>query len=132
MILYYVVTRDVGSGVFFKVYQGLDTRFTDSGLQIGSTYRYKVKAYNLIGFGLESSIVTAIAGSLPNQISTQRIVLQSQTNLTIGWDALTIVEAGGLPVLNYLVISDNSDYIMSAPVQNGNKTTFSKSIQLGN
>lgn len=32
MILYYVVTRDVGSGVFFKVYQGLDTRFTDSGL----------------------------------------------------------------------------------------------------
>ncbi len=59
------------------------------GLQIGSIYKYKVKAYNLIGFGPESSIVTAIAGSLPNKIDTLRILLQSQTNLTIGWDALT-------------------------------------------
>ena len=53
-ILYYVVMRDVGSGVYFEVYKGLDTKFTDDGLYPGYDYHYKVKAYNPIGFGPDS------------------------------------------------------------------------------
>lgn len=45
----YVVTRDVGSGVYFKVWSGIDTNYVDTGLQAGSYYNYKVKATNVIG-----------------------------------------------------------------------------------
>ena len=48
-ILHYTVTRDVG-GVYFKVYEGNEANFTDTGLQMGKSYNYKVKAYNLIGY----------------------------------------------------------------------------------
>jgi len=34
-ILYYSVTRDVGSGVFYLVHSGIETNFTDTGLQAG-------------------------------------------------------------------------------------------------
>ena len=53
-ILYYVVMRDVGSGVYFEVYKGLETKYTDEGLYPGYDYHYKVKAYNPIGFGQDS------------------------------------------------------------------------------
>lgn len=58
----YIVTRDVGSGVFFEVYRGIQSQFTDISLQSGQTYNYKVKAENVIGTGIESDIVSGIAG----------------------------------------------------------------------
>ena len=42
----YVVTRDVGSGVHFTVYDGADPKFVDTGLLAGETYLYKVRAVN--------------------------------------------------------------------------------------
>jgi len=45
-IISYHVTRDVGTGVFFKVYNGSDLNFTDTRLQAGQTYKYKVTAEN--------------------------------------------------------------------------------------
>ena len=64
---------------------------------------------------------------------TQKIVLESKTTLTISWDALTSAQSGGLPVLNYLVKSDESDFAYGAPVENGILTSHSKLItQPGN
>jgi hypothetical protein len=65
MILHYSVSRDVGSGVFFEVYNGLEAAFTDTGLQSGDKYNYRVKAYNPIGYGPDSSILIATAGAVP-------------------------------------------------------------------
>jgi fibronectin type 3 domain-containing protein len=61
-ILHYIVTRDVGSGVFFQVYNGTENSFVDEGLETGNSYNYKVKSFNVIGFSSESVTVTAIAG----------------------------------------------------------------------
>jgi hypothetical protein len=58
------VTRDIGSGVYFKIWSGLDTNFTDSGLDSGAYHRYKISAINVIGQGIESAVLTGIAGSL--------------------------------------------------------------------
>jgi hypothetical protein len=55
----------------------LALEFTDTGLESGQYYTYKVKAYNAIGYGLESNTLVAIAGSLPTQVTTQAIVLES-------------------------------------------------------
>lgn len=85
----YLVQRDVGSGVFFKVYEGVSPQFTDSGLEAGQNYNYKVRANNVVGSGQFSEVLTAIAGSIPLKITTQKILLQSLTSLTIGWTALT-------------------------------------------
>ena len=46
-------------------------------------------------------------------------MLESQTVLTISWDALTSAQSGGLTVLNYLVKSDESDFIYGIPIENG-------------
>lgn len=132
-ILYYSVTRDVGTGVFFEVYRGLNPQFTDSALSSGQSYNYKVKAYNAKGFGLESISVIAVAGAIPLQIQTVQIKDQSREALSISWDGLTFVQAGGLPILNYVVISDNADFIYTAPVLNGLSLVYTKVIlQPGN
>jgi len=73
--LYFVVTRDIGSGTYFQVYNGTQNNFTDTGLLSGYTYNYRVKAFNAIGFALESNIISAIAGSLPSKITTLSIEL---------------------------------------------------------
>jgi len=97
------------------VWSGSSTNFTDSGLVSGAYYNYRVKARNEIGLAPESEVVTGIAGSLSAQIQSQTILLQSKNLLTIGWDALTLTQSGGLPVTNYLVRSDNSDFILGTP-----------------
>jgi hypothetical protein len=79
-ILAYSVTRDVG-GVFFEIYEGPEASFEDTGLEMGKYYNYRVKALNAIGWSVESSILTAIAGQEPDKILTQRILLESQTSL---------------------------------------------------
>lgn len=61
-------------------------------------------------------------------------MLQSQNLLSIGWQALTSEQSGGLPVLNYLIKSDSSDFVYGeTPIENGAVTTYSKIIaQPGN
>lgn len=70
----------------------------------------------------------ATAGAIPDQIKTQRILLESRVDLQIEWDALTLEQSGGLPVTNYYVKSDESNFILGAPIAVGTQTTFSKLI----
>lgn len=88
----------MGSGVFFKVYEGVSPQFIDTGLEAGQNYNYKVRANNVVGSGQFSEVLTAIAGSIPLKITTQKILLQSLTSLTIGWTSLTSEQSGGLSV----------------------------------
>jgi hypothetical protein len=62
-----------------------------------------------------------------------RILLQSKNLLTIGWDAFSSSESGGLPIINYMIRTDDSDFVLKTPIANGNRTIFSKIImQPGN
>ena len=45
---------------------------------------------------------------------------------------MTDFESGDLPVLKYLVRSDNSDFILGSPFDNGVLVTYTKIIQTGN
>lgn len=65
----------MGSGVFFKVYEGVSPHFTDTGLEAGQNYNYRVRANNIVGYGDFSDVLTAIAGSIPRKITTQKILL---------------------------------------------------------
>jgi hypothetical protein len=128
-VLEYAVSRDVGSGVFFEIFSGSALSFVDSDLEHGHVYFYKVKARNLIGWSEDSAQIRGVAGQLPTRITTQRIKKQSLTELEIEWEALSVQQAGSLPIINYLVKSDESDYIYGVPVENGILTSFKKPIQ---
>jgi hypothetical protein len=75
--------------------------------------------------------MTAIAGQLPNKITTLEIAAQSSTSLAIKWQALLLSESGGLAINTYLVRTDEADYIMSDPVSNGDLTAFTRSADIG-
>jgi titin len=69
-ILEYIVTRDVGYGVYFEIGKSNESAYTDMNLESGKTYNYKVKSLNVIGLSIESDIVSGIAGQLSDQIQT--------------------------------------------------------------
>jgi hypothetical protein len=44
-----------------------------------------------------------------------------------------LVQSGGLPITNYLIRTDEADFILGTPVLNGDSTVYSKAItQPGN
>ena len=66
----YIVTRDVGSGVHYIIYEGIEATYIDTGLQAGETYLYKVSAVNAFGQGEVSSVLTTTASQIPGKIDT--------------------------------------------------------------
>lgn len=57
-----MVTKDVGSGVFYVLYEGLANSYEDINLTSGGSYNYKIKAVNLVGEGPESATLVGVAG----------------------------------------------------------------------
>ena len=45
----YTITKDVGSGVFYPIYEGLNTTYTDANLISGAYYNYKIYPTTLAG-----------------------------------------------------------------------------------
>lgn len=85
---YYTILRDVGSGVFYPLYQGSETTFTDEGLVEGQSYNYKVFATNAAGDGPMSLPILTYAGEYPGLIRQEqlRITVQSLTAVAIAYD----------------------------------------------
>ena len=77
VIIGYSVTRDVGTGVFFKVYQGAANTYTDTALVPGTSYIYKVAAQNAVGLGPYTNGLVTTASAVPGKISVVTIVLES-------------------------------------------------------
>ena len=76
-ILYYILTRDVGSGVHYVVYEGPEAKFIDTNLRPGETYLYRVRAVNARGEGVESALLTTTASQVPGKIDSLKIKVQS-------------------------------------------------------
>jgi len=115
----------VGSGVFFKVYQGATDRYTDKGLVAGKSYTYKCAAINAAGQGPNSASVVTTASSIPGKISIVNIVTQSKTALKISWSAPS--HTGNLPFSEYLVKYDQANFVYGSPVTAGLTTEFTLS-----
>lgn len=72
--------------------------------------------------------MVGIAGAIPDKLTSVSIVLQSQTLLTISWPAQTLAQSHGLAITNYLIKSDDADFILGEAVENGQATSYSKIV----
>ena len=124
-ILYYIVSKDDGLGIFYEIFRGFKTEFIDTLLIPGTSYTYSIKAVNDAGSGIVSSSIVGIAGSLPSMPLNVRADVQSSTTLTIVWDAPS--DTGSIPITAYLVESDNADLIYD-PGTSATSLIFSKTI----
>jgi hypothetical protein len=54
------------------------------------------------------------------------VSLQSSTLLSIAWNAPA--DTGGLPILQYWVMTDNGNFVYNAPIANGLTLTYSLTV----
>lgn len=64
-ILNYTLYKDTGSGQYYPIYVGSALTYTDTLVDVGTSYNYKIKATNAAGDSSLSSIVTATAAAPP-------------------------------------------------------------------
>lgn len=118
----YTLSKDVGSGVFYPIYQGIDLSFTDVNLVPGQSYNYKIYATNGAGDGPVSTVLTGYAGEYPGKITSVTISVQSQTSHEIAYQPPS--STGGLPITAYWIITIDPSFVESAPFNNGNTLTY--------
>ena len=73
-IKYYTLLKDVGSSIFYPLYQGLSTSYNDTDLVEGEAYNYKIYATNGAGDGPSSVVTTGYAGEVPGIVEDLAIV----------------------------------------------------------
>ena len=118
--------KDAGSGVYYPIYEGPATSYTDENLVHGQSYNYKIYATNGAGSGILSNVLVGIAGSLPGKVTVITKTLQSRTDLTI--DFLEPSDTGGLPITEYWIMTDNGNFVYDPQISNGALLTYTKSV----
>lgn len=88
--------KDAGSGVYYPIYEGPSTSFTDANLVFGQSYNYKILATNSAGSGPLSNVLVGVAASLPGKVTVINKFLQSRTSLTIEYEEPS--DTGGLSI----------------------------------
>jgi len=84
---YRIYRSSSSTGTFAVIGTSTTTSHTDTGLSTGTTYYYKVAAYNGVREGTQSSYYSAtIAPSTPTGLST---FAASTTSITISWSSVT-------------------------------------------
>ena len=82
---YHIYRSDNVVGPFVKVGSSIGAMFSDSGLEHGTIYHYRVAAYNNGGVGTQSEIFSLITRSLPPTRVTA--VFNSANSITVNWIA---------------------------------------------
>jgi hypothetical protein len=129
-LMFYTIMKDVGSGVFYPLYQGIETSFTDVMLINGQAYNYKVYATNAAGDAPMSAPILTYAAELPSMLRQDQVSigLQSLTALTINYEQPD--STGGLPILKYWVQIYNGVELdlLLATVDNSLALTYTETI----
>lgn len=76
----------------------LTLAFTDTGLEDGTTYHYKVAAYNAVGEGLNSSVANATTWTIPSEVN-DLVASPGSRQVTLSWFAPD--ENGGTAIIRY-------------------------------
>ncbi len=104
----YQISSKVGAGGTYAVLNSVTSptlSYTAGSLTAGSTYSFKVKALNLVGYGPESSEVNVIAAAKPSVPAAPSTVNQLP-NVLITWVAPA---NGGSQITGYTVAICQSD-----------------------
>jgi len=78
-----------------------------TGLNLGVTYQFKVRARNIYGFSAFSSAITVLAAQTPNQPSVP-ITYVSGVNVIIQWS--TPIDNGS-PIIGYKIFIRQFDNV---------------------
>jgi len=97
-----------------------------TGLNAGSSYKFKVAAKNAIGQGALSAQATFIAASRPGAPLNLQKVSASASAITISWLAPAVANNGGSPISTYKVYMNN---VLVSASTNG-ATTYTQSTGL--
>lgn len=99
-IAQYVLERKVGPGAFSQVYAGLSTSYTDSGLNYGSGYQYRVRAKDTYG---NFSAAYATSGTV-----TPSGNVYGGSGGDIGSTTVATVNRTGVNTISFSLTSQNS------------------------
>jgi hypothetical protein len=118
----YVLLKEFSAGVWDIIYEGLALTLKDDNLQKGSAYNYKIYSVNDIGNSIDSNILTAFTGTVPDQITNISVTGITSASFTLNYVASY---NGGLSITNYYIISNSpiSNYSLP-PVDNGTSLSY--------
>ena len=88
------------------------TQFSTSSvvadLSDGVDYRFKLVAFNAVGDGAFSELLSIVAATVPAAPSAPTLLSQSDEAISIQWSASPASANGGSPILDYHVYYDNA------------------------
>jgi len=95
------VWYDQGTGVYVALATGLTEReYTATSLYSGTTYGFKVKARNSVGYGELSDEILILAAQVPDMPGTPTTMISERWNVVIDW---TAPYTGGSEITSYTI-----------------------------
>jgi len=84
---YYIYCSTIADGTYTLAGTSATTSYTNTSLSIGTTYYYKIAAYNSGGTGTQSSY--ASIATLPGVPTNVTATANSESSITVGWGSVT-------------------------------------------
>jgi len=84
---YYIYRSIIAGGTYSQVGTSSTASYTNTSLLSGTTYYYKVAAYNSSGTGAQSSYVSAT--TLPSAPTGVTTTTNSESSITVNWNSVT-------------------------------------------
>lgn len=82
----YIATGQGSTSYAAAIDNGTSRQYTlSAGIQAGEYYNFKVSAENIVGEGLQSSSVEALAASAPDAPINLTLISQSPTSVSFSW-----------------------------------------------
>ena len=125
---YSIEMDDNDDGSFTLVASGItSTSYVQTGLTAGTSYNFRLRTRNEVGFSSYSTTFTIVVATVPSQPSAPTTTLSGDSaNVVVAWTLPT--DLGGLSTLSYIVEIKTSTATFEKDLTNCNAET-SSSIQ---
>jgi len=84
---YYIYRSTDKTGPYEQIGSSTSTSYTDNSLQAGTTYYYRIAAYNKGGTGSESSFISIT--TIPDAPTSVVAMVNSENSITISWKGVS-------------------------------------------